>query len=229
MGGTGWYRKTFSLSASSREMQTFINFDGVYMDCDVWINGKHAGSQPYGYIAFNLNISTFLNTPGQPNVIAVRVRNEGKNSRWYSGSGIYRRVQLISVNPVHIAPWGVFITAYDVTSAKANVKVATTIENSGIKATDLKIRTRILTSEGSIAVSNETSSRTISTRNLEVSQSISVIQPELWSIENPYLYTAEVELVSNGLVIDMVKVPSAYGPYILMLPMVLCLMGKKYC
>ncbi|NJO68774.1 MAG: hypothetical protein HC830_05375 [Bacteroidetes bacterium] len=78
LGGTGWYRKTFSLSASSREMQTFINFDGVYMDCDVWINGKHAGSQPYGYIAFNLNISTFLNTPGQPNVIAVRVRNEGK-------------------------------------------------------------------------------------------------------------------------------------------------------
>ncbi|MCK7460977.1 MAG: beta galactosidase jelly roll domain-containing protein [Sphingobacterium sp.] len=86
-GGIGWYRKSFSLKPEDKGKIVYIQFDGVYMNSDVWLNGKHLGFHPYGYTPFNYNITSFLNAPGKPNVVAVRVRNKGLNSRWYSGSG----------------------------------------------------------------------------------------------------------------------------------------------
>ncbi len=206
VGGTGWYRKTFTLPAEPAGT-VLLNFDGVYMDCDIWINGKQAGSHPYGYTAFNLDITRLLNAPGKPNIIAVRVKNEGKNSRWYSGSGIYRHVWLITTHPVHIAPWGVYITTPDVSSEKATVKISTNIENSGTKATDAKIITRLLDRNGKTVATNESPSRSLSTRTIDIVQNFSLSRPSLWSVDAPVLYTAEVELVSGGKSVDKVKVP----------------------
>ncbi|TFG41211.1 MAG: glycoside hydrolase family 2, partial [Bacteroidia bacterium] len=90
VGGIGWYRKSFTLNEADKNKTTYLQFDGVYMNSDVWLNGKHLGFHPYGYTPFYYDITSFLNPAGQPNIVAVRVRNEGLNSRWYSGSGLNR-------------------------------------------------------------------------------------------------------------------------------------------
>ena len=101
-----------------------IYFDGVYMNSDVWINGHHLGNHPYGYTPFYYDLTPYLKQNGE-NVLAVRVRNEGKNSRWYSGSGIYRHVWLTITNPVHVEQWGVYITTPDVSENAATIDIET--------------------------------------------------------------------------------------------------------
>ena len=99
LGGTGWYRKHFVLDQQTLGKRVAIQFDGVYMNSDVWLNGHPLGNHPYGYTAFAYDLTDYLNPPGKENVLAVRVRNPGKNSRWYSGSGIYRHVVLRVTGP----------------------------------------------------------------------------------------------------------------------------------
>ena len=102
VGGTAWYCKHFISEKADEGKLVQVLFDGVYMNADVWINGHHLGNHPYGYTAFAYNLTPHLNPAGQENILAVQVKNEGKNSRWYSGSGIYRNVTLIKTNPIHI-------------------------------------------------------------------------------------------------------------------------------
>ena len=85
VGGTGWYRKSFTIKEADKDKVAFLKFDGVYMNSDVWLNGKHLGFHPYGYTPFYYDITSFLNPAGQANVVAVRAKNDGLNSRWYSG------------------------------------------------------------------------------------------------------------------------------------------------
>ena len=110
VGETGWYRKKFTTAKADEKKLFTIHFDGVYMNSDVWLNGHHLGNHPYGYTPFYYDLTPYLNPAGQENVLAVKVQNEGKNSRWYSGSGIYRHVWLTITNPVHVEQWGVYIT-----------------------------------------------------------------------------------------------------------------------
>src|SRR5690606_35852231 len=108
-GGIGWYRKTFTTAAAGRRV--YIDFDGVYQNSEVWINGHYLGKWPYGYTAFRYELTSWLRPPGQSNLIAVRVDNSLQpNSRWYSGSGIYRDVQLVTTGQTSLKKWGVFIT-----------------------------------------------------------------------------------------------------------------------
>ncbi len=102
VGGTGWYRKNFTIREEDKDKIACLQFDGVTVRSDVWLNGKHLGFHPYGYTPFYYDITSYLNPPGEPNIVAVRVQNEGMNSRWYTGSGIIRHVWLTLVNPVHI-------------------------------------------------------------------------------------------------------------------------------
>lgn len=111
VGGIGWYRKNFTIKEEDKYKIVYLQFDGVYMNADVWLNGKHLGFHPYGYTPFYYDITSFLSPAGQSNVVAVRIKNEGLNSRWYSGSGINRHVWLTLVNPVHIdVSGGIYIT-----------------------------------------------------------------------------------------------------------------------
>ena len=104
VGGTGWYRKTFTIGAGQKNKRVIIQFDGVYMNADFWLNGESLGTHPYGYTSFWFDITDKIKF-GEKNAIIVQVKNEGQNSRWYSGSGIYRHVWLKLLDPVHVSPW----------------------------------------------------------------------------------------------------------------------------
>ncbi len=129
-GGIGWYRKTFTPPATDAGKHTYIDFDGVYWNSTVWINGQLLGERPNGYISFRYDLTPHLKY-GQKNTIAVRVDNSRQpNSRWYSGSGIYRNVRFVTVDPLHIAHWGTYVTTENVSAQAADVNLRITLENN---------------------------------------------------------------------------------------------------
>ena len=205
VGGTGWYRKTFTLPASDKFAQTIINFDGVYMNSEVWVNGKLLGSHPYGYTAFHYDITKFLNPAGQPNVIAVKVKNEGQNSRWYSGSGIYRHVWLIQEQAVCIAHNGVFITTENISPDKAEIKLSALVENHTGTTKNVKLVISAINSGGKTVSTIETDKVTISPGSREITQQFAVLKARLWSIEEPNLYIAKIQVLTDGAETDEVS------------------------
>ena len=208
IGGTGWYRKTFTLDASDKFSQSVINFDGVYMDCDVWVNGQLLGTHPYGYTAFDIDISKALKPAGQSNVISIKVRNEGKNSRWYSGSGIYRHVRLIQKQAIHIAQNGISISTQNLTFDNATLNMAVLVENTSGKETDVKLIIRLKDPAGKVSQKTETPVTKILTSQ-EITHTIDVPQPKPWSLEKPDLYVAEIEVVTKGRLTD--KTSTIFG------------------
>ena len=203
-GGTAWYRKSFILKADEPYTQSVINFDGVYMNCEVYVNGKLLTTHPYGYTPFDVDITSALNRAGQPNIIAVKVRNEGKNSRWYSGSGIYRHVSLIRKHAVHIAQNGVWVNTESLSADKAKIKVSAMIENPMRKATPLKLVIKLIAPDGKIALTaNVPAHKVIAGK--QINQYLTVNKPKAWSVGNPNLYSAQVEVISDGKVTDRTK------------------------
>ena len=195
VGGTGWYRKHFSITAEENNKIIWINFDGVYMDCDVWLNDHHLGNHPYGYTPFNLEISKYLNPPSQDNVLAVRVRNLGQNSRWYSGSGIYRHVELIEADSVHIVPWGVYITTYQRSPEDATALIVTTIENSSHVQVPVKLSAKIFDMDNRLVGTADTEQSIDAGKSIPVNLTVEIKNPLLWSPEQPNLYRAEVDVI----------------------------------
>ena len=110
VGGEGWYRKEFTISNDDADKCISLYFEGVYNQSEVWINGKKAHFNPYGYTSYRTDITSYCNAPGVPNIIAVKVVNSGRNSRWYSGSGIFRHVWLIKTEKLHLDKWDTFVT-----------------------------------------------------------------------------------------------------------------------
>jgi len=204
LGGTGWYRKHFTLDNQAVGKQVSIQFDGVYMDSDVWLNGHHLGNHPYGYTPFAYDLTEFLNPPGQENVLAVRVRNLGKNSRWYSGSGIYRHVVLQVTDPLHIGQWGVSVTTPQVTKQKATVNVVTTIENGMNAETPLTLRIKLLGPTGRTLQAGETNIQLAAGAKLEVPLAVEIKSPPLWSLDAPALCRAKVEILAGGKTVDAI-------------------------
>jgi beta-galactosidase len=202
LGGTGWYRKHFKSEPSSAGKLTSVMFDGVYMDSEVWINGHHLGNRPYGYSAFSYDLTPHLKPSGELNVLSVRVRNEGKNSRWYSGSGIYRHVTLTTTDPLHIARWGVVITTPMVSKTFATVKVVTTVENSRAMGSDVRLLVKLSGPDGRELKSTEASLSVAAKGRVEVPVSLEVDSPALWSPEFPQLCRAEVQVMEGGKIVD---------------------------
>ena len=205
VGGVGWYRKTFILNPKDKFKSTIISFDGVYMNCDVWINGKFLGNHPYGYTAFDYDISSYLNPSGKPNVIAVKVKNEGQNSRWYSGSGIYRHVWLIQKQAVSIVQNGICVNTERIADNNAIVNISSEVENKSGKSTAPKLLINILDSDGKTVQTVESQIKTISTGSEVFAQSITIPEPKLWSVETPNLYTAIIQVIDGGNVSDEVR------------------------
>jgi beta-galactosidase len=201
VGGTGWYRKRFAAGEMGEDRQAEIVFEGVYMDSDVWLNGHHLGNHPYGYTSFAYDLTPHLNLRGE-NVVAVRVRNTGRNSRWYSGSGIYRHVWLNVTGPVRVPLWGVFVTTPEVSPQAATVKVAVKVENREKQAREVTVRVRVLDAKGAMAGSHEAAQSVPAGAQTEVEQTLALSAPALWSPATPNLYRAEVELVSGGATLD---------------------------
>ncbi len=206
VGGTGWYRKHF-FSENTANKKVTIYFDGVYMNSDVFINGHHLGNHPYGYTPFSYDITPFLKKNGEENVLAVRVSNEGKNSRWYSGSGIYRHVWLTVTPLLHFAESGIFITTPEVKQNAAMINVKSKIANEKAYEDKATVRTSIY-NKANKKIAEVEKLISVEGKNLseesEAMQTFRIPDAHLWSPDAPYLYHAVSELVVNGKVIDRV-------------------------
>ncbi len=201
MGGTGWYRKRFSIAGLPAGQRYEIRFDGVHMDSDLWLNGRHLGNHPYGYTSFAFDLTPHL-CRDRENVLAVRVRNEGKNSRWYSGSGIYRHVWLTMTGDIRIPLWGIYVITPEVSPASATVRVLTQIQNQRNTAQNTTVRVQLLAPDGHEA-GVKVVERAIAASSTEgVEHRFIIASPLLWSHETPNIYRAEAEVLVMKEIVD---------------------------
>jgi beta-galactosidase len=209
VGGTAWYRKSFTIDKVDKDKIVYLQFDGVYMNSDVWINGTHVGNHPNGYTSFYYDITPYLNPAGQANIVAVQVKNEGKNSRWYSGSGIYRHTWLTLVNPVHIGIWGVYITTPEVSEKNAKVEIVTNVTNLKKEDSQITLMVKLIDPSGATAGNATIELLVPAGKSAEIKQNILIDNPALWSVEKPVLYQAKVTVVVNKKEVDNLK--TAFG------------------
>jgi beta-galactosidase len=197
-GGEGWYRKHFRTAGFPADARVELLFDGVYGESEIWLNGHPLGRNVHGYIPFAVDLTPHLVRDGD-NVLAVRVRNLGENSRWYSGSGLYRQVKL-DVLPAgaRIARWGVGAWTRRIENGAADIDVTTRIEAT---AAGLELVTRLRDIHGAIVA------EAVSAATAELKQALALRAPHLWSPDSPYLYTLESELRRGGTTIDRMTQP----------------------
>jgi beta-galactosidase len=201
-GGVGWYRKTFTLDAASSGQRILIEFDGAYMNSQVWINGTSLGTRPYGYSSFEYDLTPYV-TFGGSNVIAVRLDNNQPNSRWYSGSGIYRNVWLTKVNPIHVPYSGVFVSTPSVAAGSATVSVNTEVQNQSPSAATVMVTTTIVDPNGTVVTSADSASSSVAAAATStVSQTLTIASPQLWSVASPALYQVKAEVKVGGATVD---------------------------
>lgn len=199
-GGIGWYRKTFPVT-DIRTKHCFIGFDGVYMNSTVWINGHELGNRPYGYSTFQYEMTPYLKD-GE-NVIAVKVDNSLQpNSRWYSGSGIYRHVWLITTSPVHVNEWGTFVTTPKISAKESVIQLETCIKNESQEKYSLKIVSTIIDKNGNKVASQIQAENIESEAQLKINTIFNVKNPQLWNIEQPNLYKLVSEVYQDKVLKD---------------------------
>ena len=197
--GIGWYRKRFSIPEEYKDKIVTVEFDGVYQNSEVWINGQYLGKRPYGYISFCYDLNPYLKNGGE-NVIALKVDNSHQpNCRWYSGSGIYRHTWLQVTNKVHMAHWGTFVTTPVVRTKDSVVQIKTRVQNESDKEAHCKLVTDLLDRDGKKVQTIETI-QTMAAKGgeYEFVQQVTVEMPNLWSVENPYLYKVHSLLLDGG-------------------------------
>ncbi len=198
-GGVGWYRKHLHIDIKPGE-RYFIDFDGVYMNSTVYVNGKKIGYRPYGYSSFRYEMTPYL-SPSGDNVVAVRVDNSDQpNSRWYSGCGIYRHVWYTSTNAISVAHWGTYVTAKQHDSNHAVVRITTQIESTLSKKQRVTLRQYVIDEEEQTVASSTTTLHVDG--NAENTQQLIFKKPQLWSVEHPYMYKVKTELICDGNVVD---------------------------
>ncbi len=206
-GGIGWYRKTFVLPVSAKDKHVFIDFDGVYMNSEVWINGHYLGVRPYGYSSFRYDLTPYVQFGSAKNIVAVKVNNaQQPNSRWYSGSGIYRNVWLVTTNDIFVDHWGTYVTTPTITRQSATIQVKTTVRllNTVQQNTSL---TTIVYDAGGKEVQRKSSAVKWKDGLAEVTQELLVANPVLWSIDHPTLYKIVSQINSNGKITDTYTTP----------------------
>jgi beta-galactosidase len=206
-GGIGWYRKTFTIPAADKSKMVYIAFDGVYQKSDVWVNGHHLGFRPNGYISFQYNITPYLNYGGQKNTIAVKVDNSMQpNSRWYSGSGIYRNVWLVTTNKLAVDHWGTFVTTPKVNAQTAEVELKVSIRNTTGQHQVVKVTSSIYNAAG-VSVATQNSQVQVNDTLSSAKQVFTISNPSLWSVGKPYLYKVVTRVASGNSVVDEYETP----------------------
>jgi len=207
-GGIGWYRKTFSLPASDSSKLVFVEFDGVYRNSEVWINGQYLGKRPYGYISFRYELTTFLKYGNEKNVLAVKVDNSRQpNSRWYSGSGIYRNVRLVTTERICVDHWGTVVTTPEATETSASVSITTQLRNAFRESQPIVLKTRVVDDDGHTVGQVESQHTLPKDSTIEVAQGLSMNSPALWTIESPRLYRAITTIECGGRLCDDYETP----------------------
>lgn len=206
-GGVGWYRKTFAAPDARAAQQVSLHFDGVYCNGEVWINGQPLGKRPSGFASFQHDLTPYL-LPGDRNVVAVRVdHSQYGDARWYTGSGIYRNVHLIVTDPVHIKPWGVFVTTPVVSANLAQVQAQVMVQNHTDAAASVEITLSLLDPQGAVVAEGRASAVVPSGGEQSGGDVLSVFGPRLWSPEQPALYTLRTLVHRDGEMVDAEEMP----------------------
>lgn len=209
--GIGWYRETFNVSTADirPDLRTFVVFEGVMANSDVYINGVHLGHRPYGYVSFVYELTPHLHRGA--NTLAVRVDNSDQPaSRWYAGAGIYRQVRLVTTNATHIVPWGTFVTTPKVSASSATVHIRSTFINESTLAVEVSLRVRLIGPHGEVVSHQLSSGRPVTLKpgaQIDLATETTISHPNRWDIDNPVLYEAEAIVLKNGKVVDEEDVP----------------------
>ena len=214
-GGLGWYRKTFVLPPAMTGKQISVEFDGVYMNSSVYINGQLLGQHPYAYTGFSYDLTGKVHTDGiTPNVIAVQASNQIPSSRWYSGSGIYRNVRLIVTGPVHIARHGTFVTTPDLSSTAGsgygNVQVQTSVQNDGRTAASATVKVTVRDTRGAVVGTGSSAVTVAAGQTAATTSVVRVNHPSLWSVGDPALYSVQTEVLTGGEAADSTTTPFGF-------------------
>jgi beta-galactosidase len=209
--GIGWYRKRFALTAKDRGKRLFLDFDGVYRNSTVWINGHRLGTHASGYTGFRYDITDWVNFD-MPNIIAVRADSTHAEGWWYEGGGIYRHVWLVKTDPVHVAHWGTFVTAQVKGAgtdgvAPADVTAHITVENAAAGETACELNSKIMDAAGKPVAEVTTPASIGAGASVDVVQQIQLASARLWSLESPTLYRLVTTVRRAGNVIDTYETP----------------------
>lgn len=215
--GVGWYRKHFTLAPADAGRRIYLDIDGAMSHAAVWINGHYAGGWPYGYASWRVDLTPYAK-PGAPNVVAIRLDNPPDSSRWYPGGGIYRNVWLVKTAPLHVAQYGTWVTTPQVSPESAIVDIQATLENDAQDApgaAQAQVTTEIYALDaagkrtGAVLARHEASApvKLGSGRQAEISQTLALAQPRLWSVDSPQRYVAVTTVSSDGRTVDQVETP----------------------
>ncbi|MFZ6029795.1 MAG: sugar-binding domain-containing protein [Chloroflexota bacterium] len=200
--GRGWYRKEFHFSPYWQHKKAFLEFEGVYMNAEIWLNEHLVTRHPYGYTGFVVDLNPYLKY-GETNVLRVIVDNASQlNSRWYSGSGIYRPVWMLVSEPIHVAPYGVYVTTPEIGPETAVVQVCTVVQNESDEARTVTLRTAVTAPDGSQAAAVESERQIAAHAQATFEQSMQVVNPRLWGPDSPTRYRLSSEVVVEGQVWD---------------------------
>lgn len=205
--GIGWYRKTIQVDSRWRNKNLSLYFGGVYMNAQVYINGKLAGGRPYGYSSFQVDITPYINY-GAVNTIAIKVDNaQQKNSRWYSGSGIYRHVHLISTEKLHFTNWGSVVNTESIKDGQASIAIKTAFNNESRSERVLTLTYHILDRDKKVVAAEEERVNIKAQEKLSLGKTLVVKKANLWSPEQPHLYTALLSIREHKKVVDEIAIP----------------------
>jgi len=200
--GIGWYRKTFTIPETSNGKHVFIEFEGSYMNTEVWLNGERVGKRPYGYSTFQFDLTPYLKPAGSKNVVAVRVHVKQPSSRWYSGAGIYRHVWLIATDPVRIVPWGTVVRTASLTTQRAELAVRVTVRNTWKETVGTVVEVEARDRTGRV-LSTKREPLTLEADTTGTADlTLAIDQPHRWSIADPFLYVIEARVRINGDAMD---------------------------
>ena len=225
--GIGWYRKVFKTPAGVSGKKVFVEFDGIYMNGEVWINGHRLGKRPYGYTGVQYDLTPHLD-PNGDNILSVRVDNSLQQStRWYTGSGIYRHVWLTITDKLHVAHWGTQISTPEITPQRAKVSIRTTIRNEYKQEKSIHVIQSVIDSEGSKVASQGDKLNLASGKEQIINQQFSVAKPALWSPDSPNMYTVVTELRDGNTIIDRYESPLGFRTIVIDAKQGLIVNGKN--
>ncbi len=206
--GTGWYRKIFKVPTDWKDKAVRVEFGGIYRNSEVWINGHSLGKRANGYISFGYDLGPYLQFGEKDNILVVKADNSRQpNSRWYTGSGIYRDVKLVATGKLHVAPQGTYITTPEISGDSAKVVMEVEIINKNTEEKKLKVASEIMDSSGR-SVAFTTVSRTVAPgQAITVQQNMTVENPQLWSVEAPYMYKVHTRVYEGDEKTDDYETP----------------------
>lgn len=201
-GGIGWYRKTFTVDAAEKDKKLFVYFEGVYNRSEVFLNGISIGKRPNGYISFMYDLTPYVKY-GQENVLSVRVdHSREQDSRWYSGSGIYRDVYLVYANPLHINNWGVYAYPTVAEKDKGILQIQVELKNESGQKKNVMVLNELIAPNGELKSTSKQKLVVNASETYTCKNEMTIRNPQLWNLENPALYKLKTKVYADGILVD---------------------------